>query len=452
MSDLIQRAKQFATQAHQRIDHRRKYNNQPYQVHLQAVASLLTTVTNDPEMIAAAWLHDVVEDTPATLEDLEKAFGPAVTQLVRELTDVSRPSDGNRSERKAIDRRHTSKASARAKTIKLADLIDNCRDITQHDQRFARVYLNEMSALLNVLGEGDSRLYKQAREAYETSITTLGPSRGQAEELLPPQHTAGLFFQTIKPHFKRAFAELFTAKDLAQPLLSFDADKSYNDVNAALGTHQREVASIRVQGVVQGYVLKSDNTTEVTCGESIKHFAADQIVDGNDPITDVIHVLTRHSHCFVSLLGDISGVIDRNAINNPVARMWLFGIVTMVEMRLAQLIEDNYPENAWQEFLSQGRLLKAKDIQSERQRRNLHCELLECLQLPDKAQILMNHQPTLDALGFGSKKTAKQVAKELESLRNHLAHAQDIVTNDWAQIARLALRIDEMSQYTDSSN
>ncbi len=67
MSDLIERAKVFATQAHQRIDQRRKYNNQPYHVHLEAVAKLVASVTDEAEMIAAAWLHDVVEDTPATL-------------------------------------------------------------------------------------------------------------------------------------------------------------------------------------------------------------------------------------------------------------------------------------------------------------------------------------------------------------------------------------------------
>ncbi len=104
MSELIERAKIFTTQAHQRIDHRRKYNNQPSNVHLEAVAKFVTSVSDDAEMIAAAWLHDVVEDTPATLKDFEKAFGSSVTQLVKELTDVSRLSDGNRAARKTIDR------------------------------------------------------------------------------------------------------------------------------------------------------------------------------------------------------------------------------------------------------------------------------------------------------------------------------------------------------------
>ena len=141
MNDLVDRARVYATEAHQRINHRRKYNNEPYHVHLSAVARLVATVTDDDEMLAAAWLHDTVEDTQATLEDIEAEFGVQVAELVEELTDVSKPGDGNRVRRKQIDRMHLAQASQRAKTVKLADLIDNCKDITRHDPRFAQVYL-----------------------------------------------------------------------------------------------------------------------------------------------------------------------------------------------------------------------------------------------------------------------------------------------------------------------
>ena len=75
MSDLVDRARKYATEAHQRINQRRKYNNAPYDVHLSAVAKLVASVTDDEEMIAAAWLHDTVEDTRATLDDIETEFG-----------------------------------------------------------------------------------------------------------------------------------------------------------------------------------------------------------------------------------------------------------------------------------------------------------------------------------------------------------------------------------------
>src|SRR5512139_3705421 len=165
MDDIVLRAQEFATSAHARINQLRKYSLQPYDVHLRAVAALVASVTDDQAMIAAAWLHDVVEDTPATFEDIEREFGAEVMALVKDLTDVSRPGDGNRAARKAIDREHLARGSAPAKTIKLADIIDNCADICRHDPKFGRVFLAEARALLDVLHEGDPRLYARAAES-----------------------------------------------------------------------------------------------------------------------------------------------------------------------------------------------------------------------------------------------------------------------------------------------
>lgn len=164
MHALIQKARTFATQAHRRINQRRKYTHQPYEVHLEAVANIVASVSSDPEMIAAAWLHDTVEDTPVTLREIQANFGTSVALLVQELTDVSRPDDGNRATRKAIDRNFIANASARAQTIKLADLIDNCSDICRHDPGFARIYSQEAAALLAVLKAGDARLNRRAEK------------------------------------------------------------------------------------------------------------------------------------------------------------------------------------------------------------------------------------------------------------------------------------------------
>ncbi len=447
MSDIVEQAKNYATSAHQRIDQRRKYSNQPYHVHLEAVAATVATVSDDDEMIAAAWLHDVVEDTPATLEDLESAFGQDIMQLVRELTDISLPSDGNRAKRKTIDRLHIAKASPRAKTVKLADLIDNCKDITKHDPRFARVYLAEMSELLNILGDGDSRLYKQAYDLHKKCWQKIESKSGKQKKTVPALALSNFWSPIPQPHFKRLFAEMFTAKDLAEPLLSFDAEKSCTEVFKALDIYQQQVASIRVHGAVRGFIQKYQIAdVQHDCAEHIRHFSVDQVIAGDAPIFDVIHILTRHNYCFVQLLGDVVGFIDRDAINKPIVRMWLFGIITMIEMWLVSLIKENYPDNSWTSQVSEARLQSAQHLQSERLRRNNRCDLLDCLQLSDKAQIMLNNQSTFDALGFRSKKAAKLVIKEIETLRNHLAHAQDIAEHNWAQIVRLTQRMDELTR------
>lgn len=178
---MEERAKDFATRYHVSIDQRRKYTNEPYIMHPAAVVELVRSVDHTEAMIAAAWLHDTVEDTPATLDEVEQVFGGTVAALVEMLTDVSKPTDGNRENRKAIDRAHTAKASPEAKTIKLADLIDNTRSIVARDTEFAKVYLAEKALLLEVLWEGDAELWKIAHALTQSpNVIISGPLLGSA--------------------------------------------------------------------------------------------------------------------------------------------------------------------------------------------------------------------------------------------------------------------------------
>jgi len=160
---IIRRAELFAAAAHMAVGQVRKYTGEPYYVHPRDVAYIVEHAGGDDNMIAAAHLHDVVEDTDITLQQIQDFFGADIADLVGWLTDVSKPTDGNRAERKAIDRAHTAQASVRAKTIKLADLISNTRSIVEHDEKFARVYLEEKRLLLTeALHDADPVLLERA--------------------------------------------------------------------------------------------------------------------------------------------------------------------------------------------------------------------------------------------------------------------------------------------------
>lgn len=163
---LIDAAYRFAKEAHG--DQKRKYTGEPYIGHPVAVARIVASVTDDCEMICAALLHDVLEDTDASYMDIVNAgFGASIANLVMELTDVSTPEDGNRAARKTLDREHIARASDRAQTVKLADLIDNAGSITQYDPDFARVYMREKGLLMTVLTRGDESLQDRAFEIIE---------------------------------------------------------------------------------------------------------------------------------------------------------------------------------------------------------------------------------------------------------------------------------------------
>lgn len=160
MSDLIARALAFATKAHE--GQTRKYTGEPYINHPKAVSDMLRKHGLSKDVQAAAILHDVVEDCGVLLETIRAEFGPRVARLVEEVTDVSKPEDGPRETRKAIDRAHYAKASADGKSIKLADLIDNTKSIVARDPHFARTYLEEKRRLLPLLKGGNPKLWETA--------------------------------------------------------------------------------------------------------------------------------------------------------------------------------------------------------------------------------------------------------------------------------------------------
>lgn len=148
---MSNQALHFAVLAHDAVGQRRKYTDAPYIVHPIRVANIVHEFRGTKDMIAAAYLHDTVEDTNVTMEDIQSNFGPDIAVIVEGLTDVSIPSDGNREVRKAIDRQHSADASYEAQFVKCADIIDNSSDIIDMDPSFWKVYQREMKLLLDVM-------------------------------------------------------------------------------------------------------------------------------------------------------------------------------------------------------------------------------------------------------------------------------------------------------------
>jgi (p)ppGpp synthase/HD superfamily hydrolase len=164
MNNIVDRAELFARAAHGAIGQIRKYTGEAYVTHPIRVMGLVKTVLKDPDALAAALLHDVIEDTELTKEDILTEFGPGVAEMVVALSDPPKVEGGpNRKARKALDRDRLSKASASVQTIKVADMIDNTESIVAHDPKFAKIYLEEKRLLLDVLTKADAGLVHVAR-------------------------------------------------------------------------------------------------------------------------------------------------------------------------------------------------------------------------------------------------------------------------------------------------
>jgi guanosine-3',5'-bis(diphosphate) 3'-pyrophosphohydrolase len=128
-ADLLLRAVEFSAERHR--DQRRKgVDASPYINHPIEVAAMLANVAGvrDLAILVAAVLHDTIEDTRTSPEELEAAFGSEIRLLVQEVTDdKSLP----KAERKRLQVEHAPQLSPSAKLIKLADKVSNVRDVTE---------------------------------------------------------------------------------------------------------------------------------------------------------------------------------------------------------------------------------------------------------------------------------------------------------------------------------
>jgi len=157
--DLVYKAMRYAMEKHSTQE--RKYTYNPYWNHLAEVAALLNTINDDPDTLAIAWLHDTLEDTNATEEEIHQLFGGAVASGVKMLSDLDK---GNRKERMELSRERLSNAPAYIQDIKVCDIISNTSSILKHDPKFAKVYLEEKRLLLDCLTKADNRLMIMAKE------------------------------------------------------------------------------------------------------------------------------------------------------------------------------------------------------------------------------------------------------------------------------------------------
>jgi len=249
---------------------------------------------------------------------------------------------------------------------------------------------------------------------------------------------------SLQIRMRRLYVEGFTAMDVAEPLVAFDHAQETASVRPIASLRRLSVVGVQSAGLVSGYARVEDLESEGTLGQYSLPFEDKQIVAEDTSFSSLIKILDGHDYCFLTLLGSVAAVVERGDLEKPPLRMWLFGMVTIAEMSMTRAIRELYPNDSWTSQLSAGRLEKARRLMEERARRNLPAILLDCLQFPDKAQILLRNEVAREDAGFRSVREGVESVKQFEALRNHLAHSQSIVATDWKAIVRLSGRVNHI--------
>lgn len=212
------------------------------------------------------------------------------------------------------------------------------------------------------------------------------------------------------------------------------------EASAALGVAQEfmEERDFDVIGVVQddhlvGYVARHARGAP-TCGEATLPLNSELLIADSTPLYALMPILTKRPWVFVLGRPGEFSIVTRGDLQKAPFRMLVAGIVTLLEMQMLRLVRAYFSGDSWRGLLSEGRLKKATDLYQERTNRNEQIDLADCLQFADKRDLLLRRQEFREKLSV-SRRTGERLLRKVESLRDTIAHGQDLVeSRNWDEL------------------
>jgi len=247
--------------------------------------------------------------------------------------------------------------------------------------------------------------------------------------------------RTASSELRAIFDSGITAAHIAEPLASFGCEETLETVRAFLRERDFDIIGVRSDGHVCGFAAR-ESLTKGVLGDHVVEFGEGQVVASSDSVPVTLQALREKEPVFVESLGQVGGIVTRGDLQKVPVRLWLFGLVSLLEMQMLRVIRVAIPEQDWD--LTETRRKDAEDLLEHRRQRNEHTDLADCLQFCDKRDIILRAGLLPEGSGFDSKSDTERFFRRLEELRNNLAHAQDIVTGCWPELGRVAQRAEQL--------
>jgi hypothetical protein len=244
------------------------------------------------------------------------------------------------------------------------------------------------------------------------------------------------------------------ARTILEPLQCCSSEASAHEIEGILNERGFDVAGVQAvqNGPVIGFVVRG-----ALGGGSVKEhtspMSAEHLISDATPLGDLLTVLRAKERVFVLVGSEVKGIITRADLNKPPVRVYLFGLMSLLEMHLRFWVRRFYGEDSWKQKLKKDRLEAANKLQVKRRGRNEEITLLDCLQFCDKRDLLLASSDLRAKLGLDSKKQAERLLKKAEDIRNRLAHSQqDLVQgSSWQVLIELIETVEDLVHRSDDA-
>ena len=193
-----------------------------------------------------------------------------------------------------------------------------------------------------------------------------------------------------------------------------------------------------------GYVLQSE-LNEGPCIGQMKNITPNDILAESTPVLASLILLRDRDWLFVLEGNKILGIVTKGDLRKAPVRMFLFALVNLIEMHLTRLIRDTCEEDELLQLISKDRFKYARKLFNERIQRNEALDIFDCLQLCDKRDITLKKVEICNLMKFESKKETRRCLKEIEKLRDRLAHGHDIISGtSWKDVIDLTVMMEKI--------
>ena len=238
-------------------------------------------------------------------------------------------------------------------------------------------------------------------------------------------------------NLRSLFEKNITVNSISEVLATCNVRDDAQQIRDKMFLKDFDVIGVEENGLVIGYVLREDLGAG-TCKDYTRSYSPSDLVSDSTPLLQTLFIFKDTDRLFIIEGNRITKVVTLADLQKPPIRMLLFGVISLVEMHLYQIIREYFAEDTWKKHLSDKRIQQTEELFLQRKARNEAIELSDCLQLCDKRDIVLNEQSLRELLGIESKSKGKDFFKKLEILRNNLAHSQDLNTqNSWNEMITL---------------
>jgi len=245
-----------------------------------------------------------------------------------------------------------------------------------------------------------------------------------------------------------------TARTILEPLQSCFLNAPAQEIALLLKERGFDVAGVQSaeKGPVMGFVA-AKSLRDGTVKDLAEPLHAEHLVSDATPLGELLRLLRSKERVFVLVGPEVKGIITLADLNKPSVRVYLFGLVSILEMHLRFWVFMSYGQDGWQHELKDDRLRIANELQAERRNRTEEIALIDCLQFCDKRDLIVAKADLRAKLSLGSKTKSASLFGEAEDLRNRLAHSQqDLVQGtSWPDLIQLVESLEVVVHRSDDA-